>query len=74
MGEKEKNDQDGEVYARAKSRAQETFTLVAQDRTAPLIILQWIAANLETAPEEKLRAAFERAMAMREYTPRKWAD
>lgn len=68
------NDSDTQVYAKARNRGQETFTLVAQDRTSPRTILFWIGENFETAPPEKLRDAFERALRMREYNPRKWAD
>ncbi len=68
------NDSDTKVYAKAKNRGQETFTLVAQDRTSPRTILFWIGENFETAPPEKLRDAFERALQMREFPERKWAD
>ena len=68
------NDSDTKVYAKAKNRGQETFTLVAQDRTSPRTILFWIGENFETAPPEKLRDAFERALRMREFSERKWAD
>ncbi len=68
------NDSDTKVYAKAKNRGQETFTLVAQDRTSPRTILFWIGENFETAPPEKLRDAFERALRMREFPERKWAD
>lgn len=67
-------DTDTQVHAKAKARGQETFTLVAQDRTAPRTILYWIQENFETAPPEKLRNAFERALRMREFLGRKWAD
>jgi hypothetical protein len=66
--------EDEQVFLRAHRRGQETFTLVAQDRSAPRTILYWIGENFETAPPEKLRDAFERALRMREYSPRKWAD
>ncbi len=68
------NDSDTRVHAKAKNRGQETFTLVAQDRTSPRTILFWIGENFETAPPEKLRDAFERALRMREFPERKWAD
>ncbi len=68
------NDSDTQVYAKARNRGQETFTLVAQDRTSPRTILFWIGENFETAPPEKLRDAFERALRMREFPERKWAD
>ncbi len=68
------NDSDTKVYAKARNRGQETFTLVGQDRTSPRTILFWIGENFETAPPEKLRDAFERALRMREFPERKWAD
>ncbi len=68
------NDSDTKVYAKARNRGQETFTLVEQDRTSPRTILFWIGENFETAPPEKLRDAFERALRMREFPERKWAD
>lgn len=68
------NDSDTRVYLKAKGRGQETFTLVGQDRTSPRTILFWIGENFETAPPEKLRDAFERALRMREFPERKWAD
>ncbi len=74
MSQLSENDNDTKVYAKARNRGQETFTLVAQDRTSPRTILFWIGENFETAPPEKLRDAFERALRMREFPERKWAD
>ena len=41
------------------------FVLKETDETAPWIILEWIRENINTAPEDKLRSAFEQALAMR---------
>lgn len=41
------------------------FVLKETDETAPWIILEWIRENIHTAPEDKLRSAFEQALAMR---------
>jgi hypothetical protein len=68
------NDKDSRVHVKAKQRGQHTFTLVAQDRSAPATIAFWIQQNIETAPEDKLRTALEDALAMRKYSPRKAAD
>ncbi len=66
------NDED--VHSRAKDRGQGTFTLVEQDRTAPATIVDWIGRNIETAPEDKLRDALERALTFRRFNSRKYAD
>jgi phosphatidylethanolamine-binding protein (PEBP) family uncharacterized protein len=60
---------DSAVYERAKERGQETFTLVAQDLSAPATIIHWIEINIgnEVTPDEKLREAFERALKMRRF-------
>jgi hypothetical protein len=50
------------------------FVLRAQDMTAPVIIMDWIKANLPYATEEKLREAFEEALRMRRWRTRKRAD
>lgn len=68
------DDKDARVFVRAKQRNQTTFTLVAQDETSPKSIMFWIMENIETAPDEKLRDAFERAIAMRKHPARKRAD
>lgn len=65
---------DAGCFERAAARGQRTFTLVAQDKTAPVTICLWIAANIERAPAEKLRAALEDALQMRSHPIRKWAD
>ena len=67
-------DKDRGVFERAKARGQRTFTLVEQDRTAPMAIVAWIFCNIESAPAEKLREALDDAIAMREWPNRKAAD
>ena len=65
---------DQGCFDRSKARGQRTFTLVAQDASAPTVIAEWIKQNIETAPSTKLRDALESAMAMRIHVPRKRAD
>lgn len=50
------------------------FVLRAQDQSAPLVVLEWIKENFETAPTEKLQEAFTCALGMREWSGRKKAD
>lgn len=50
------------------------FILRAQDKSAPKVVLHWIAKNFDTAPEEKLREAFECAIQMKKYSNKKIAD
>ena len=50
------------------------FVLRAQDKTAPLVILDWIKMNFENCPASKLREAFECALEMKNYHKRKSAD
>jgi hypothetical protein len=50
------------------------FILRAQDVTAPKVVLHWIAKNFEITNEEKLREAFECALAMKRYKGRKNPD
>jgi hypothetical protein len=53
-------------YTLQQSRSDEIiFVLRESDETAPWIILEWIRENIHTAPEDKLRSAFEQALAMR---------
>lgn len=65
---------DDKCYKKAKERGQQTFTLVAQDRSSPRVICEWIKENIETEPEEKLVDALLDAIAMRENPNRKSAD
>ncbi len=66
--------QDGDCYTKAKARGQMTFSLVEQDMTAVQTIAFWILLNVNSAPEEKLRAAFDDMMVMREFKGKKKAD
>lgn len=68
------NDKDAQVFVRAKQKDEQTFILRAQDLTAPKLVVLWIAENIESAPDEKLREAFERALLMRKCDHRKCAD
>lgn len=43
------------------------FVLRGKDFSAPGTIVNWIGANILTAPEDKLRDALECALAMRSY-------
>lgn len=55
---------------------EEFFTLRAQDRTAPKVVIEWIAANIynENASDQKLREAFDCALKMRHFQNRKLPD
>jgi hypothetical protein len=50
------------------------FVLRSQDISSPRLVLEWIKENLETAPEDKLREAFECAINMKNWPNRKKAD
>jgi hypothetical protein len=65
---------DWQCFEKAIMRGQQTFTLVAQDITAARTIMFWLMENIETAPDEKLRDAFEDALRMRHYGNRKYPD
>jgi len=65
---------DYECHKKAVERGQQTFTLVAQDRSSPKTIAFWILENIETAPAEKLHEALFEALIMREHPNRKNAD
>lgn len=68
-------EQDGECFRKARERGEQTFTLVEHDPTAPYTILEWIRLNWATAPDAKLRDAFEDALAMRASSiPKRPAD
>lgn len=47
------------------------FVLRAQDKTAPGIVLKWIAESLDTVSEAKLKEAFQTVLAMRRYDSRR---
>lgn len=65
---------DKGCYERAKERGEQTFTLVAQDRSSPRTICFWIMENIETCPAEKLVDALMDAIAIRGNPVRKNAD
>lgn len=65
---------DKGTFRCAQERGQATFTVVAQDRTAPSVICEWIKQNIETCPSAKLYEALARAIQMRDYHFRKSAD
>lgn len=50
------------------------FVLRGMDETSPLIIMDWIRENMFTAPEDKLRSAFEQALIMKKFEDRRRAD
>lgn len=47
------------------------FVLRAQDNTAPGIVLNWIAKNLDTVEEFKLKEVYQTVLAMRRYSFRR---
>lgn len=50
------------------------FVLRAMDESAPLAIMDWIRENLFSASENKLRSAFEQALAMKKFEDKRRAD
>lgn len=60
-------------FARAYAKGEPTFTLRAQDQTATVLVLKWIALN-PNAPMHKLDEAFARARAMQQWPDKKAAD
>lgn len=50
------------------------FVLRGQDASAAKVVIHWIAKNLDTCPDEKLREAFEHALIMKNYKTKKKAD
>lgn len=69
-----KETDDAKCFEKAQRRGQLTWTLVQQDKTAPIAICEWIKLNIETAPADKLRKALESAIAYRDYPQRKMPD
>lgn len=53
---------------------EELFVLRAQDNSSPEIVLEWIKRNIKTAPDAKLRDAFECAIRMKNHPRTKNAD
>ena len=50
------------------------FVLRAQDKTSPIVILEWMKMNFHTCSERKLREAFECAIEMKWHKNQKTAD
>lgn len=50
------------------------FILRGTDISAPPLILEWIKIHINTAPEHKLRSAFEQALLMRDFPSKKIPD
>ena len=50
------------------------FVLRGKDTSSPLVVLEWIKLNFETASKDKLKEAFNTALNMRETIKRKIAD
>jgi hypothetical protein len=65
---------DEHCFYAAKSAGEATFTLRAQDVSAPRLVIEWIKENIETCPAPKLYEALARAIQMREHQHRKTAD
>ena len=65
---------DYACFEKAQKRNDDTFTVVGQDRSAPIVICEWIKQNVETCPEDKLHEALNRAIKMRSNAFRKAAD
>jgi len=69
-----RNLSDNECFRKAAARGDVTFTLVGQDVSSPKVICEWIKANIFTCPEDKLREALNRAIAMRNLSGARSAD
>lgn len=67
---------DSVCYEKAKAKGERTFTLRAQDRTSPRVVVEWIKENIENekCPPAKLHEALDAAIAMRKHFPRKMPD
>lgn len=68
----EKNKEDS-TFNKANNEEM-LFILRGQDITAPRTIMNWLARNIYTAPDYKLREAFECALEMRKNPVRKSPD
>lgn len=65
---------DKTCFEKAQQRGDQTFTVVGRDLSSPRVICEWIKENIETCPEDKLREALNRAIAMRYHSNRRRAD
>ena len=68
------NKRDGDKCWDHAHEDEPLFVLRGQDASAPRVVLHWISKNFDTAPDEKLAEAFEQALAMRDWRPKKTAD
>lgn len=50
------------------------FVVRAQDSSSPYAVLEWIERNFDHMKDEKLREAFDCALAMRKYPNSRAAD
>ncbi len=50
------------------------FILRAQDKSSPILILNWMAENFENLSHQRLSEAFDTAMAMKKWPNRKHPD
>ena len=50
------------------------FILRGTDPSAPLVVMEWIRLNFNTASEHKLRSAFGQALLMRDFPSKKQPD
>jgi hypothetical protein len=65
---------DFQCFQKARAKGEPTFTLRAQDMTAPRVILYWMSLNCETLPNPKMADAGRIAFEMRHWPHRKLAD
>ncbi len=65
---------DHSCFTKAVARGEQTFTVRAQDKTAPATIAEWIKLNIYTASPEKLHHALDDALRAREWPIKKQAD
>jgi hypothetical protein len=50
------------------------FALRGLDVSSPIVVIEWIKLNFHTCPDDKIREAFELALAMKNYPKKKIAD
>lgn len=77
MNQEEKNLWASKSQSKCLQNAKDNepvFVLRGQDDSSPAVVLDWIQRNFESCPDDKLRDAFECALAMKNYTERKVAD
>lgn len=67
-------DRDIGCFNKARALGEPTFTLRAQDVSAPAVVAEWIKQNVMTCPAGKLREALDTAIKMREWPSKKHAD